>query len=906
MKFNLSSLSQVTGHLIEKMCPTRLPRFVDNKTDSIKKHLSIEGIVDTKFPTFLLSDGAVGLVWELTPIAHEMLTENELSHKLNALSELFRNVRGKNVSFQLIFDASPNPNFTVPDWFKEPDSLARKIQSERIAAISRFASAQNRDLRLMKRRLLLCLRLEDTTKLGTKSKFPNIFFDSVATTSDVRSNAIMKQIREIIAAGTSVEESLTRTQISFKRLGLSETNEFCATALHSLEFQASSPLFRKPSHEDKPLYDFIELQSHGVQVGDDTWETLSWVQKPPVSYMGMMARLLCIEEPIRVVLNLRRTETKSALETKLYLLKNSSDSQSERQREEVKQTLDRMEYGEDVFSASLHVLVRNEKKSLAEVKDTGAAKRVLENLYSYTGIPLIHEKHAAPAIFFSSLPLHYSPVMAAFNSRECLVLSKNLAFFLPVFCGFKGTGEWLKTQVMQNRAGEAIYLSSRASETSPHIALLAGSGAGKSFFLCNLLVSEIAAGSTEKGKSTLHFIIDRKTSYEVLARTLGEEIGFQIAKPPETFPNIFRGNLDTEGDRLRAIVNVLTTAITLVSKEESVDAVKANLLSLAIQKTFADLELDSNTSFESGKFEKLQARRAPIPKLSDVIDNLLPVCENEGYEKENVTWLRQQLAPFYGSGPYANLFDRTEFFETEDKTPGISLFDIDGVSNDKVLSTLTILVIIAEIVRQVKRPENKGRQGTITIEEAGVIGSSSPELISFIELIWKVFRKLGFTCIGLTNDSCDYKYKAACKTIWRMSPNKIVLRMLPQDIEEALSSSNGEVALFSEYLTGEVISSLRKKDGVYSQALWLSDEVKGSFTFVPTGFDYWLAASKPEEVQTVSRLAKSIPDTSYPYFAAVTTLARHKPFGFRNQSNEVVIPTDEELQQLSKKEVITC
>lgn len=885
------------SRIFESLYPARTPHFMRGKPESMGDYFSIEGVIEGKRPTFVMSDGALGHVWELELIAHEMMSESELSSRLAILCEIYRNTRAKSASFQIIFDSAPNPKFPMPEWFGKEKTLSQLVQSRRIKTISNFALEPGKNMRVMKRSLFLALRIEDETRLGLSFKLPSVFFDKASTTEDSRTSALLKQTRELHTIADSVEESLTRGSFKFTRLDEPEVNAICARALHGLSFQNSSFVFKSGNSLSRPLSSFAELQPHGVQVGTDSWEALSWVGKSSSGFVGQMARLLSIEEPIRVVLNLRRIDAKSSLQNKLYLLKNSNDSQSERQREEVKQTLDRLEYGEELFSTSLHILVRNENTFLHELSDAGAARRVSEFIYSFTGIPLLHEKHTAPAIFLSCLPLHYSPVMASFNARECSVLSRNLAFYLPVFCGFKGTGERLKTQIMQNRAGEAIYLSSRASETSSHVAVLAGSGAGKSFWLSNFLVGEIAA------KGGLHFIIDRKTSYEILARTFGEEIGFQIAKPPESYPNIFRGRLDTDGDRLRTMVNVLTTAITLVSNDESVDAVKANLLSLAIQKTFSDLELDSSTEFnnEVHAFGKSKSTVTPVPRLTDVVDNLLPVCEREGFEKENVSWLRQRLSPFYGNGPYANLFDRNELATEEEHTPGISLFDIDGVANDKVLSTLTVLIIIAEIVRQVKRPENKGRLGTITIEEAGVIGSSSTELISFIELLWKVFRKLGYTCIGLTNDSRDYKYKAAPRTIWRMSPNKVVLRMLSQDIEEALTTSNGEPALFSDPMLHSVLPSLHKKDGVYSQAIWISDETQGTFTFSPTGYDYWLAASKPEEVETVKRLAKLLDGDIYPFFRAVSLLAEKHPFGFRNSANEIYMPNDDELAVLTKE-----
>lgn len=901
---SLRSVADLFSRAFETLIPSHAPEFLIGKPDTIKSYLGFEGGIESDHECVMMNDGALGRMWEIGLIPHETLSEFELTTKISKLCEVFSNARHKHASFQIIFDASPSSDFEVPNWTTCPKTIAQKIQSKRIRAIQDLAHKSDAPMRTIKRTAYICLRLEDDSKIGLANQYPSAVSDSVTTTENVTKKSFKKQLRELENLSQSIEQAFSRNQIEYKRSGLKEIRDLTQDSLHGLKFQKTSNFTRKPLMSDVPLrdqvlYDFVELRPNAVGAGEDTWEVLSWAEKSQNAYPGMMARLLQISVPMRVVLNLRRAEEKNSLEQKLYFLKNSTDSQSERQQSEIKNTLDRIEYGEELYATSMHILIRNENIPIFEVDEHGQAKKVVELLHSLTNIPFLHERYSAPAIFFSCLPFHYSKTLASFNAREKLVLSTTLANYLPVFCGFKGTNPRYKTQIVQNRAGEAVYLSPRASETSSHVALLAGSGAGKSFWHAGYLLGELASNPT-----SLHFVIDRLTSYEILARTVGEEIGYTIAKPPESYPNVFRGALDADGDRLRTIVNVLTTAISLVSQDESVDAVKANLLSLAIQKTFEDIELDSNTRFDSleASFAVGSQTKVPIPRLTDVIDNLLPVCEREGFEKENVAWIRERLSPFYGNGPYANLFDRIEFNDREDATPGFSLYDINGVSGDKILSTLTVLIIISEIVRQVKRPENKGKLGTITIEEAGVIGSSSQELISFIELLWKIFRKLGYTCIGLTNDSRDYKFKPGPKTIWRMSPNKVVMRMLSQDIEEALSSTEGEPALFSNEMIGKIISSLKKKDGVYSQALWFGDETQGTVTYMPlTGYEYWVAASKPEEVSIVRTLTEQFASLNQPYFKAVSLLAHHFPNGVRDENKQLRALTDYEMAHLQKE-----
>lgn len=163
------------------------------------------------------------------------------------------------------------------------------------------------------------------------------------------------------------------------------------------------------------------------------------------------------------------------------------------------------------------------------------------------------------------------------------------------------------------------------------------------------------------------------------------------------------------------------------------------------------------------------------------------------------------------------------------------------------------------------------------IEEAGVLAGDSPEIVQFIRDAWKTFRKLGMACVGLTNEVDDYAIKPGPREIWNVSANKVILRMLEKDLQKALcgSAERGFPPLIEDKLIAQLIGSLRKKDGVYSQGLWWSDEAKGTFVFMPTGYDYWCAASKPIEVETVYAVPKKLGN----FRAAVTWIAEQFPRG---------------------------
>ena len=890
----LETLFTLPDEFLEAMRPSRVPDFLLSQAEKLSSVLPYERILSWERPLCLLSDGSLGVVWELGLLQHETLSQTELERRLSTVAEIIEKVRSEKAVFQFIFDAEPCLEIPVPENIARPAQAPEKFIAARVAAVQSLATQPEQQLRLMKRRAFLTLKFTDTRAFAQRLRVPHGGSEWDAIEAPLRELA-----RELMQAVQEIEYNLAHAGLNFNCLSGHELLQLLRNTFHSLDERQHNTLVKaddlNPSERfaDQILRGFCELTPSAVGAGTDTWEVASWIDQPATVYTGLWARLLEIQLPHRVVVNIRPCTSLGDLDSKSFLLKNAQDAFGEMQRGEVKVTQERMARGEVLSWVSVHVLVRNENMSREEARKDGSARGVISRLRTLTHIPMVVEKYAAPAIFLMSLPLVFSASAAPFSGRERRVLSRNLSPYLPLFGGFSGT----KTpfQLMISRGGEVAWLNPFDSETSAHMAVLASSGGGKSFFAQNLMMSFFAKEGRSAGGSPMLFIIDKKTSYEIFAQVVGEEFGVQIIKPPAAFPNIFRGQLDEF--RLPVIVGVLKTAASLVSENARIGATEEMLLAQAVQAAFEQNQLDAHTEYFGGGLREKSATRVRIPRLSDVLENLFPLAAKAGLESSVAKGLAALFAPFVGQGPYAALFDRVESEEADAPTPGVSLFDIDAVASHPVLSTLTTQLILCEILRQLRRPENRGRAGMLVIEEAGVLAGDSPEIVQFIRDAWKTFRKLGMACVGLTNEVDDYAIKPGPREIWNVSPNKVILRMLEKDLQKALSGSaeRGFPPLIEDKLIAQLIGSLRKKDGVYSQGLWLSDEAKGTFVFVPTGYDYWCAASKPIEVETVYALKDAFSDSARGFFKAVEWLARNHPNGIRN--------ADQSLRKLTREEL---
>ncbi len=94
---------------------------------------------------------------------------------------------------------------------------------------------------------------------------------------------------------------------------------------------------------------------------------------------------------------------------------------------------------------------------------------------------------------------------------------------------------------------------------------------------------------------------------------------------------------------------------------------------------------------------------------------------------------------------------------------------------------------------------------------------------------------------------------------------------------------NGIPKLVNESHLLQLAGSLQKVDGVYAHGMWLCDDTAGTFCYEASGADYWLAASKPLEVQSVHSAREALGS----YSAAVEWLAHNHPKGIRDQQGEI-------------------
>ena len=866
--------------------------------------------LEEDFTVFLMRDGALGVGLWLSPIASEMLDESELAHRLETLADMFSKIKNPDASLQIIFDAEPDASEEKETKDSTENSFAGKIAQRRHEFLSQFANAPKHEIRLMKRRILLTLRVSGEHPIKETAAL-------VGKEQEATEKNFMARISSLRDVLTQIKAGVLASHFRLNILKRDECLYFLRDSLHSFEMRKSSKHRQRSASKQnrslsqQALYHNVHMTPSGIGLGEgksaDFWQMASLLELPEATTYGMMTKLLNMKFAHRIVVNIRPVVKSNDLDSKRYLLKNADDAYGMRQFDDITAAQNRINHEESLVSFSLHLLLRNENKNLEDLESNGVLRGILLEVGPLLNCHFIEETLCAPLVFASTLPFQNSKEICALVGRESRILSRNLVALLPLYGGFQGT----KTPMVQmiSRGGERIHLNPRDSNGASHLAVLGGSGAGKSFSIANMTVAFMAA--YPKGRV---FIIDKKTSYATIAMLAAEEKlngGATYFNPPHNFPNIFAGVAKSGGqideDRLPSIVNLLLTAMSLLSPKADISATHTRVLSDALRATFEEKSRQSTSAFDaaSGKVISKDKSAVSLPRLSEIVSNLPAACDALKFAPHIAATLAESLSPFIGGGPYAKFFDAAAVEEVSDAAPLLTLCDLDGVSGDPVLLVLTAQAVILEILRLVKPKLDANCDvipnppSLLIIEEVGVLASESPALVSFIRDAWKTMRKYEVTCVGVTNEVADYTEKAGPKEIWNVSPNKLILTQNSSAISEMETKiQEGKNGLVPSLYHCELLRSLKVQKGEFSEALWMGESSQGTYVYIPTGFDYWCAASSPSEVSTLRKLASVIrehsPDVADPFFSAVSMLAEECPRGVR-VGNELVEPNKQEL-----------
>jgi hypothetical protein len=883
----LAKSSKYVSNQFGKMTAKMLPRKPADYLLVDGERFSERLVHETEFEddgrtVFVLGDEAVGTMWEPRHQPHEILTEKDLAEKMEHYSALFRMITDRRITFQVICDQKISDEFPLPKWDGR-NTFARKALKKRIAKIKRLAVDPGDRPPLLQRRFYLTLRVE---RLPIKLQSEATLIEQLESRADNLKEAV-QMLRDFSRSfeamyfgrfGEPLKKSHGKTLAAILRDTLHGEDD-----KHGPFFSSQPDLVKDEPIRKQVLNGSVSWGRDFVGVGNDTWEMLSWSSQPTSIYAGLMTSLLQIKGPVRCVVNIRPANYVDDLETLSNQVKGG-DPYQERQKRHVHATEDRVVGGETLLHCSLHILVRNVGVPALGPKDLRRGRSIARE-FSINTFPCFVEDYAAMPVFMVALPFMASAKTDPFIARDKRVLSADIGSILPIFGGTLGSNR--PCQLMQARSGEAIWLNQRAGLQNPHLAIFGGSQSGKSFNTANLIMSEFAADP-----DLMVFLIDSLCSYTYGARAIGEDHGLKFSAPPQSYPNLFRGEINKERlDRITEIINVAVHKLC----DSKLDSAEITILGDAILATYKDNLEASQTAYVPASDPTQVGSYAggtgqmKVPRMGTIVNKLTIVAERKDQEAV-VKRLREKLLPFHGSGPYASIFDQDAVEIPDGRAPGFSIYELANLSKD--VRTLGALITIDEIERLINHPANEGRRALLIVEEAGVnLGGNNPALEEWVTNAWLRFAKKNISCVMITNNTAHYLKLSACKAAWDTSASRQIFPVSSRTEAEGLAE-----LLKPEDHYAYLATTLMKVPGAFSESLFLGDSVKGTVCFVPTGYDYWGAANHHGDKVAIEYAY----EVHGSWQMAIHCLAEIAPMGFRDETSQLRAMTEQEKRKIKE------
>jgi len=335
----------------------------------------------------------------------------------------------------------------------------------------------------------------------------------------------------------------------------------------------------------------------------------------------------------------------------------------------------------------------------------------------------------------------------------------------------------------------------------------AGTGAGKSFFVNEMIVSYLGLGSKV-------WIIDVGRSYEKLCDILnGDFLVFDTATNMSLNPFSSVVDIDEEMTMLKAILAQMASNIPL-------DDLSQSYMEEAIKECFA--EHGTSTS------------------ITDIASYLTAKPDSRQVD------LGMKLYPYTSGGSYATFFEGASTFNPKG---GFVCLELEELKSKKDLQEVVLLTLVYKIQQDMmQRGENK----LVIIDEAWdlLTGGNTSQ---FMETGYRRFRKYGGACLSITQSINDFYKIPAGVAIVENSDYFFLLRQRAESIE-ALKQSQ-KVSL-SEGMY-DLLKSVHTDAGNYSEIFLYAPDGIAIGRLVVDRFTQLLYTTKPEEFLVLKQMTDS-------------------------------------------------
>ncbi|MGE0632159.1 MAG: VirB4 family type IV secretion system protein [Pseudobdellovibrionaceae bacterium] len=500
----------------------------------------------------------------------------------------------------------------------------------------------------------------------------------------------------------------------------------------------------------------------------------------------------------------------------------ATDLESEAQLQSTEELLrELINTGQKIFYFQVALMLRSKSQDDLEMM----SKTALNKFRELSGAEGLSENVAGFKVFKTILPAGCTT-----SVRPKRVKTDNLADFLPIYEPYSG-----KTMrpvcLFHNRQGGLVRYDPFDAKNLPNFSSLVtgSSGAGKSF-LNNLILCQYM---TQK---PMTYVIDIGGSYKKLCEFMNGQY-IEIAPPKEGEArkaiNPFQleeGEKKPSSQKVKFLLALLESMFT-DTDEEKLPKLSKSLLEEAIVTTYKNV-LDT---------------KGRTPRLSDLREVL------EKSPEKDLQNFSKMLYPWTGDRAYGRLLDQDNEL---DLNSDFVVFDLKSLSNYPDLQSVMTLIITDFIIGKVesRNPLYFGRRKRILMDECWEL-LKSKAAANAMEYWVRTLRKSGSGVTFITQGVAEIAAHPISSAILGNTATKLILLQKGDltQVRDILKLNDQEIAL---------ISSLKQKKGVYSEAFMIANEDRTIIRAMPTPLEYWLATSDRDDNTALENIRAENPEMS--------------------------------------------
>lgn len=596
----------------------------------------------------------------------------------------------------------------------------------------------------------------------------------------------------------SIEDRLQTLQYQLEEMGLSpsrmeksQIQRAVARALQSTDYLLSDSL----SNE----WPDSEITTNGIRVAGEDVRSL-YLKKLPEEYseLGMIQHISKLPYPLSVSVRLRGKEiepVKRKFERKRQILfgmasrKATGDPAAEAQFRDADELLRRLsEQNDGLLDMTLTVSLRSQNELLLR-EAINALNSTQSRLYQL-------EFDESPInsfdLFLETIPTFQGQV---FHKHS--VLSSNALAFLPLFETDQGDDDPVISYTTVDGSPYSL------SPVSPRLAnfnlLVSGaSGAGKSFFVNSFLMQSLPLDPRI-------WIVDIGGSYNKLTEFLGGKVvGLDVDKGFQVGP-FFMARSENEAEERRRREHIEIIFREMCRDEGKLPSVEERaILSEALEPLF---EADSLPEH-------------PIQSLSQE----LSTRKDPKAIRLGLLLRRWAYPNFFGS-----FLDHSSPLEISED---IVTFDLKGLQEFEELSKVVELIICSALWSSLR--ERKRFTFIVLDEVAFSLLRSQPQFVDeLVSTVRKHFAGVITVVQGLEKITGN---KIAGASILNNSARKVIL-------QQRGSASGWEEPLSVNETEAQIIRSLKRVKGHYSDIFLMDEDKRAVLRFEPDPLTYWLSTS---------------------------------------------------------------